>query len=562
MPRMRRFSRIVVGLLLSVLVTGILYPGAAAETPSCPGCGMVWKDTCLPFEQNNESAYNDEMTAALFPVAANLTPVPDYSNLSWSTAFYSLHNLMRERYAFTDWRDVDWDALYAQYSPQIAAAEKTGDKAAYYRALRGFLYSIHDGHVLIGAPEDYGARYADVGGGFGIAVSRLDTGRTIVSYVANGSAAEKAGLAFGDEVTAWNGKPVGDAINETSLLWAVRKPSTAEGILLQQQRFLTRAPVGTVATVTITNGTTSGSRTINLAAYDDQYDTLTRTTTFLQKQVDDVGVAHGSRDILAQISNDTVTTRTLPGGYTYLAVYGETYAVYQPFKAAVQAASANNSPGIILDLRFNNGGDDNLASCMAGWFVDTPVFYEYGTKYDPGLKKFVTVWEARTAPRPDRYTGPVAVLVSPYTISSGEGVPRVFEQSGYGTIIGYYGTNGAFGMETTGAYMPLNMTVMFPDGASLDQNGKIQVDSNATLNGGVAPKLRVPLTEENLARSMAGEDVQLAYALGWLKEQNGSPGSAAGSTVRPASTAAPVPASLPLLALGLILLFAIRKKNN
>ena len=147
MPRRKLVSRIVVGLLLSVLVTGILYPGAAADTPSCPGCGMVWKDTCLPFEQNNESAYNDEMTAALFPVAANLTPVPNYRNLSWSAAFSSLHNLMKERYAFTDWRAVDWDALYAKYSPQIAAAEKAGDKTAYYRALRGYLYSIHDGHV-------------------------------------------------------------------------------------------------------------------------------------------------------------------------------------------------------------------------------------------------------------------------------------------------------------------------------------------------------------------------------------------------------------------------------
>jgi carboxyl-terminal processing protease len=324
MPRMKRFPRIVVGLLLSVFVTGIMVPGAAADFPSCPGCGMVWKDTCLPFEQNNESAYNDEMTAALSPVAANLTPVPDYSNLSWSTAFRSLNNLMKERYAFTEWRDIDWDTLYAEYSPQIAVAEKTGDKAAYYRALRGYLYSVHDGHILIGAPDDNGARYADVGGGFGIAISRLDSGKVIVSYVANGSAAEKAGLAFGDEATRWNGKPVGDAINETSILWAVRKPSTAEGILLQQQRFLTRAPVGTVTNITLINGNASGSRTIRLIAYDDQYDTLTRTTTFLQKQVNDVGVAHGSRDILAQITNDTVTTRILPGGYTYIAVYGET----------------------------------------------------------------------------------------------------------------------------------------------------------------------------------------------------------------------------------------------
>ena len=417
MLRMKPFFR--AGFLVPVLLVVLFIPAAAAEgSPAgCTSCGMVWKDTCIPFERNNETAYNQELLSAFTPIAANLTPVADFSNRSWSDAFLSANNLLKERYAYSQWKSVDWDRLYATYAPKIADAEKTKDKAAYYRALRGYLFSIPDGHVNIMATDDFGAKYADIGGGYGIAMTRLDSGKVIVSYVANGSAADQAGIRPGDEVTAWNGKEIRDAINATSYIWSPTKPSTAEGILLQKQRFLTRAPVGTPATVTVANRTDAHPRTVNLTASDDGYDTLTKTTTFLGKTVNDVGVARSWTDIKPQISNDTVTYRTLPGGYAYIAIYGESYDVYQPFKSSMLAAIANRTPGIVLDLRYNGGGDDNIASCFAGWFVDKPVFYEYATKYDPGSRKFAIVSEAWTQPRPDAYDGPVAVLVSPYTIS-------------------------------------------------------------------------------------------------------------------------------------------------
>jgi len=49
---------------------------------------MVWTDTCVPFERNNETAYNEELAASFAPIAANLTePPPDFSNRSWIDAF-------------------------------------------------------------------------------------------------------------------------------------------------------------------------------------------------------------------------------------------------------------------------------------------------------------------------------------------------------------------------------------------------------------------------------------------------------------------------------------------
>ena len=552
-------SRAIFGVLLPVLLIMIIFPAVAAGSDSCPGCGMVWTDTCVPFENNNETAYNEELAAAFAPIAANMTPVANFSNESWSDAFLSLHTLIKERYAFTRWRSVDWDTLYQTYAPAIADAEKKQDKAAYYRTLREYLYAVPDGHVVILATEsEFGAKKADIGGGFGLTLVQLDSGDVVVGYVANGSAADKEGIRFGDEVTAWNGLAIHEAINATSPIWAYKKPSTEEGIQIQKTRLLTRAPVGTPAMITVVRGTLL--RTVNLTAYDDGYDTVKKGTFFLGKEINDLGAGNPLTDITPQISNDTVTVRTLPGGYTSIAVYGESYAVYQPFRAAMLSLIANKTPGVVIDLRFNSGGDDNLASCMAGWFVNKPVFYEYATMYDPGSRKFPVATEAWTQPQPVRYTGPVAVLVSPDTISSGEGIPKIFAQSGTGAIVSWYGTNGAFGMNNIQAILPLGKYIFFPTGASLDQNGTIQVDSSASLAGGIAPTIRVPLNEDTLKRAMTGEDVQLTYAMEWLDSQQKQNASVAASVpATPTQKASLVPA-LPLVALGILVAIAGRRK--
>lgn len=502
---------ILFSALVSVSVSG-------ASMPDCPECGMVWNDTCEPFENNNETAYNEQITAAFSPVVANITPVPDLSNQSWSNAFLTAHNLLKERYAFSSRRAVNWDGLYNTYAPAIADAEKRNDTASYYRTIREYLFSIPDGHInVLSENGDFGARYADIGGGYGITVNLLDSGTCIVSYVANGSEAEKAGLKPGDVVTAWNGKEIHDGINSTPYIWATKKPSTSEGILLHQQRFLTRGPVGSEVSVSVSSPE-KGSETIHLTAYDDQYDTVNRSSFFLGKNINDYGIEKTWLDIKPQISNDSVTVRTLPGGYTYIALYEELYDMYQPFKATMLSAIANNTPGIVLDLRFNGGGDDNLASCIAGWFAKEPVFYEFTTTYDPGLHNSKITSAACTKPRPQIYEGPVVVMVSPDTISSGEGVPMIMNKTGRGKILSWYGTNGAFGMVTAVAILPLDMEILYPDGASLDENRTIQMDSDSSGTGGVAPHVRVPMNEETVARAMAGEDVQLTYALKYLED--------------------------------------------
>jgi carboxyl-terminal processing protease len=159
---------------------------------------------------------------------------------------------------------------------------------------------------------------------------------------------------------------------------------------------------------------------------------------------------------------------------------------------------------------------------MAGWYLDRPVFFEHATMYDPGTGRTVPLTATWSKPQPVRYDGPVAMMVSPDAISSGEAVPMMLTKTGRGAVVSWYGTDGAFGMNGLQAIMPLDFYVLFPAGASLDENYAIQLDSNASLAGGVAPTIRVPLNRDTVTRAMAGEDVQLAYATEWLDGQRGS----------------------------------------
>ena len=96
-------------------------------------------------------------------------PAPeDFSGLPWSEAFEKLHGKFSREYAFTDWKQINWPALYAKFKPQIDRAQASKDFTAYYLALKEYVHSIPDGHVRITAIRDIDYKY--IGGGFGVGI--------------------------------------------------------------------------------------------------------------------------------------------------------------------------------------------------------------------------------------------------------------------------------------------------------------------------------------------------------------------------------------------------------
>ena len=179
-------------------------------------------------------------------------------------------------------------------------------------------------------------------------------------------------------------------------------------------------------------------------------------------------------------------------------------------------------PGIIIDVRGNIGGADSMVPNMVDFFFENQDFYEQAAYYNINTKNFEVAPSSTLLIEPDtpHYDGPVVVLIDKGTFSSGEGIPLTIQRLPQGTIIGTHGTYGSFGLTGGEINLPAGYELNFPTGQSLDAKQTIQVDSDHTLQGGVQPDVRVPLTEEN-ARAMyiEGRDMVLEFAERFLQEK-------------------------------------------
>ncbi len=96
-------------------------------------------------------------------------------------------------------------------------------------------------------------------------------------------------------------------------------------------------------------------------------------------------------------------------------------------KEKLQQFQDNHVKGLIIDLRDNKGGYDQLVANIAGYFVKEERFYEVTSYYNKFTKKF-EIYHNETRkiiPTKPSYDGKIAILINSQTISSGEGLPLV-----------------------------------------------------------------------------------------------------------------------------------------
>ena len=442
--------------------------------------------------------------------ARNFSSDTDLSDRSWVEAFDALHSKMSREYPFTEWKAIDWASLYSKFRPKIVSAQSRKDDKAYYLALREYVYSIPDGHVRIRG-DDPKKMLADlVGGGYGLAVTRLDDSRIIAHIILSNGAADKAGIKFGAQIIRWDGQPIEKAVEKVPLWYDHKPPTTQESRRLIQLRYLVRGPVGHKTKVTFRNPGQSKLKTVTLTATDDDLETLTRTDFYATAE---------ERKVPVQF-------KILPSGYGYVKITTfpspQFASVAAQFKEAIQTFVDKKVPAMIIDLRHNGGGDDEVTAQVAGHFFAKKQFYVSYSIFDPDKKIFEPdpqeiVWIEPQAPY---YAGKVAAIISNGTVSNGEGLADAIQKLENGHVIGFYGTNGAYGGTGGQVNMPNGYIVLYPNARCVDLDGNILLESDKNGVGGVVPDLRIPRTPETISASFVeGKDVELDFAVGVLSEQ-------------------------------------------
>lgn len=407
--------------------------------------------------------------------------VNDFSELGYSDAFDAMVELFRTEYAFTEFYGLDWDELYATYSPRFVEAEEAGDPQMYGLAMRDFIWEIPDGHV--GMPLDLVIDQfrGQTDGGLGISLAELTDGRFIVNFVLDGSPAALAGIELGAEVLGWDGGSLEDAMNDT-FVWAHQALSTQHTLRLQQLRYVTRFPLDTDVEVTFRNPNSEEEQTVTMTTVNERV-SFSQSSFFAS--VDGLELP--------------VEFEILPSGYGYVAIYSfsdNELLTVQLWERMIRTFIQAEVPGVIIDMRYNGGGSGFLADQLAAYFFQEEHILGYSALYNEQIDDFYfdprAVDEFILPPEELRYDGEVAVIVEPSCFSACEFFSYNMTIDDRASIVGHYPTGG-LGGGVNDFFMPEGMTIRFTVSRAVDPDYNIHIEGQ-----GVAPTVVVPVTFDSV----------------------------------------------------------------
>ena len=189
----------------------------------------------------------------------------------------------------------------------------------------------------------------------------------------------------------------------------------------------------------------------------------------------------------------------LDNGLGYVKVNsfsGNSLLTVQLWETMMQQLNQRQVPGLIIDMRQNGGGLGFLADQMAAYFFDEPLELGISGSYDKDKDAFF--YDENRIRRfylPDeslRYAGDVAVIAGPNCNSACEFFADDLTLQGRAQIVGSYPTAGMAGGQKF-FLMPDFEYLQFSASRPIDPEGNLLIEGK-----GVAPTVRVPVTEETL----------------------------------------------------------------
>ncbi len=314
----------------------------------------------------------------------------------FSSDFDYLVGYLRENYAYTQKKRIDWIRIRRVYRPQLS---RVTTKAEFVSFLERVLDELYDNHTSLNTNLQSSPRLVPTG---------LDVwaewiaGRAVITQLRSGFSAEQSGLKVGMEVVSINGLPVKQAAS-------LRMPRALTTVNADTRNWALRAALA---------GTHDRPRTIearNLRRVVTVYqlDQPNHTTVDHYEYVPKVDWKMLSHQIGYIKINDLISTD-----------------IVAQFDAALE--HMKESRGLILDLRdIPRGGNTDVAEPILGRFVDRQMGYQLVVPLrEASYVKPVMPTGSWT------YEKPIVVLVNRWTGSMGEGMAIGLDAMKRATVVG------------------------------------------------------------------------------------------------------------------------------
>ena len=448
------------------------------------------------------------------------TCVADYSELGWAESFSCMIDTMSESYVSRNHKNISFDELKAKYVPMAEEAEKNNDKKEFAKVLLEYQYEFYDSHIWFLQNSSILGQAVEelVGNDYGLSLYKISSGDTIAVMVEEDSQAENAGIHNGTVIKEWNGIAVDEAMQNVRCLDYWYQFEVLENEALMKPVFLAGQGGETVTVTFLTDdGSTKTAELHSNGSYKARekemlnrfysYNRITDDNFSCKMLNDEIGYLRITREHYGDEINDI---------FTY--AIGKNQKVYEEIDTKLQELSDKGMKSLVIDLRNNGGGYEQISVAVASLFADRKLTSKTGIERNG---KIIPITKFHTFDEGKWKDLSVAVLVNDAAVSSGDVLTHLLSQCPNVTVMGI--TSSSNSVQSVGGccYLSDDMfEVYYPIIYSLDENNEI-LEVTADRRAKVGFDLRIPVDRDAamMIFSDSEKDCELDFAVDHLHRQ-------------------------------------------
>ena len=444
--------------------------------------------------------------------------IRNFSHQSYTQAYLSTIDCLKEIYVNSDWKAIDYDAINAEVYPLVETAERENDKVKFLAAMQTLAYYLYDGHVHADTNDyevDEQSTELMCGNDYGFILFRLADGKTKAFDVDEDSEAYKNGIKSGTTVISWDNVPIDEAINNLKVIngFGLSFP-VAENEDFLKPLFLAG----------------KGGDTVKVGFIDENGKEKTAVVSKRGRYLERLqnATTHLYHIYYSDITNpfaDNFSTKMLNDEVGCLKITDEMFDDWLEIKAMITGdfpemtemltqkitdLQRQGMKKLVLDIRNNAGGDLDIVIAIVSLFTDSREIVNYwGGTRKMAIK--VPTYLYGTGTFKDM---PVFVLVNSNTYSAGDDMADYLRKLDNVTLAGMTCSNNASQPIGGLCVLPDDVWFYFPSFISLNANGDVQGDTKADRIARIPVDIKIPVDEE-LAHKIfeTDEDAEMNYLL-------------------------------------------------
>lgn len=455
------------------------------------------------------------------------TPViHNYTRMSYTQSFKKMLDTMKKEYCLSSWKKIDYDGLLKEYLPRVGEAEKNNDESAYAAVITEVTYRFYDSHVFAGLGDETNEEVMKrlTGNDYGLSLMKLDDGKVIATFVEGEKGLlydephdiTKLGIHDGTQIIAWDGKEINEAIAETECINTMIQFPVKSNEDFFRPAFLAGKGGETVdVTFIADDGSEKHAKLNKIGDYSGRLAGVfikflhlrDYTPNFTSKMIND------------KCGYLLVRAEHYSSFYDNLSVIRSGYypELVEFYAKKIEELKAQGMEYLVIDIRNNGGGYDNVAGALASLFT-TEKKYMAGFGYEDKNGYHTTENEYIF---PDgRYKDlPVVVLTNPVCGSAGDGMAKFLGECDNVTLMGITASAGVNQNNGGLMYLTKNTSVYYPIALTLSSKGIPLIDTDQTRIGNIPLEAKIPMTKEFVLKTCdinSEADPQLDYAADYL----------------------------------------------